>query len=388
MATDIFASANLAGIRLNNRILRSATDETEADDKGFPTEKLTKRYIALAKGEIGGIITGFMGVSEKGKAQQPGMLLIDNDEKIPAFSKMVAAVHDAGAPVIAQIAHCGSNGAYGKEFKVDKITAKQLEEISRQFIDAVIRAKKSGFDGVQLHFAHGYFLSQMISPATNHRRDDWGGSEEKRFHIADVIIKGIREQLPDYPVLVKINGEDDDKNGIHPREAVRISQRLEAVGVNAVEVSRGISFMKHMGPMYGHFPAEMSLAWYPGVKELPGFVKSMMKPGMPKMMGSIDPAPRKYNVDVAKKIKSAVHIPVIAVGGIHDLEEIESTINVDGIDFVSMSRPLILEPSLIQKYKQGRQTTAKCMECNHCGIGISQGRLQCWYGKIPSEINR
>ena len=246
--------------------------------------------------------------------------------------------------------------------------------------------KKAGFDAVQLHFAHGYLLSEVISPATNHRKDKWGGTEEKRFYIADRIISGIRKELPDYPILVKMHGDDRVRNGIHSEESVRIAKRMEQAGVSAIEVSCGLSIMNSMGPLYGKIPAEMILSWYPQMMELPGFMKKMMKPILPKFMKEKDPAPRRYNVPEAKAIKAAVNIPVIVVGGIHDLPEIEQTVTEDGIDFVSMARPLVLEPGLIGKYKAQKAQQARCLECNHCIIGISQGKLQCWYGKVPAEI--
>ncbi len=383
---DIFAPADLAGIKLANRVLRSATMEDGADENGFPTEALTKRYLSLAKGGIGGIITGFIGVSSEGKAEQPGMVLLNEDAKIEPLCRMVEAVHDTGVPIIAQIAHCGRNSVSGKAFDINKLNDAQLEEIVSQFISAALRAKKAGFDGVQIHFAHGYFLSEVISPATNHRKDKWGGSEEKRFYIADRIISGIRKELADYPLLVKMHGDDRVKNGIHTEESVRIAKRMEQAGVSAIEVSCGLSIMNSMGPLYGKIPSEMILSWYPQMMGLPGFVKKVMRPILPKYMKEISPAPRRYNVPEAKAIKAAVNIPVIAVGGIHDLSEIEQTILEDGIDFVSMARPLVLEPGLIGKYKQQKAQQAKCLECSHCIIGISQGKLQCWYGKVPAEI--
>lgn len=384
--TDIFVPADLAGIKLNNRILRSATMEDGADERGFPTEALTKRYVALAKGGVGGIITGFIGVSPEGKAEQPGMVLLDEDAKVEPMRQLVEAVHSAGVPIIAQIAHCGRNSVSGKAFDVNRLTDAQLEEIVDQFISAAIRAQKAGFDGVQIHFAHGYFLSEVLSPATNHRKDKWGGNEEKRFYIAERIISGIRKKLPAYPILVKMHGDDRVKKGIHTEESIRIAKRMEQAGVSAIEVSCGLSIMNGMGPLYGKIPAEMILSWYPQMMGLPGFVKSLMKPMLPKIMKEKNPAPRRYNVPEAKAIKAAVSIPVIVVGGIHDLDEIEQTINEDGIDFVSMARPLILEPGLIGKYQQQKAQQAKCIECSHCIIGISQGKLQCWYGKVPAEI--
>ncbi len=383
---DIFAPAELAGIRMNNRVLRSATMEDGADEKGFPTEALTKRYVALAKGGVGGIITGFIGVCPEGRAEQPGMVLLDEDAKIEPMRRMVETVHAAGVPIIAQIAHCGRSSVSGKTFDINRLADEKLEEIISQFISAAVRAEKAGFDAVQLHFAHGYLLSEVISPATNHRKDKWGGTEEKRFYIADRIISGIRKGLPDYPILVKMHGDDRVRNGIHSEESVRIAKRMEQAGVSAIEVSCGLSIMNSMGPLYGKIPAEMILSWYPQMMELPGFMKKMMKPILPKFMKEKDPAPRRYNVPEAKAIKAAVNIPVIVVGGIHDLPEIEQTVTEDGIDFVSMARPLVLEPGLIGKYKAQKAQQARCLECNHCIIGISQGKLQCWYGKVPAEI--
>ena len=305
--TDVFAPAELAGIRFQNRVIRSATMEDGADDKGFPTEGLTKKYLALAKGGVGGIITGFMGITAEGKAQQPGMVLL-----------------------IAQIAHCGRNSVSGRKFDVNKMSDAELEKMITDFIAATVRTQKAGFDGVQVHFAHGYFLSEVLSPAANHRTDKWGGSEEKRFYVGERIISGIKKELPGYPIFVKIHGEDGVKNGIHADEAVRVAKRMEEAGVSAIEVSRGLSVMNSMGPVYGRVPAEMILKVYPQMMGLPGFVKKLMKPMLPKMMKTVEPAPRRYNVDAAKEIKEAVHIPVIVVGGIHDFSEIEKTINEDG----------------------------------------------------------
>lgn len=205
--TDVFAPAELAGIRFQNRVIRSATMEDGADDKGFPTEGLTKKYLALAKGGVGGIITGFMGITAEGKAQQPGMVLLDDDAKIGPLKSLTDAVHEASVPIIAQIAHCGRNSVSGRKFDVNKMSDAELEKMITDFIAAAVRTQKAGFDGVQVHFAHGYFLSEVLSPATNHRTDKWGGSEEKRFYMGERIISGIKKELPGYPIFVKIHGE-------------------------------------------------------------------------------------------------------------------------------------------------------------------------------------
>lgn len=380
---DVFEPATLAGIKLNNRILRAATDEGLADEYGNPTEKLTKLYEKLVKGGVGGIITGYMSVSKDGEAIMPGMVMIESDKRIIKLAEVVESVHEMGAPIICQIAHCGRNGVAGKSFNVNRISEETIKRVIKDFVDASIRAEKAGFDAVELHLAHGYFLSEMLSGHTNKRKDQWGGSTENRAKIVQDIMNGIRKQLPHYPVFVKVNGDEIYNNGIHPKEAAKIAQLLESSGVNAIEVSCGIDW-KQMGPSRGKIPVDMLMHNYPGIKDLPKPVKTMTKPLLPVIMKEVN-TDKKYNVPAAKVIKESVNIPVIVVGGIHDLDDIESTINEDGIDFVSMSRPLILEPGLINKFKEAKAQKAKCLSCNYCLAGLYGGPMRCYYGKVPKQ---
>lgn len=378
---NIFEPIELAGMKLNNRVLRAATDEGMANNDGNPTEKLIKLYENLAKGGIGGIITGYMAVSKEGESTMPGMVMMDSDERIEKLTEVVNRVHEFGIPIIAQLAHCGRNGVGGKAFNVNKISEDTIEHIIDDFTDAVIRAKKIGYDGVELHLAHGYFLSEMLSGHTNRRKDQWGGSALKRTRIVKEIMAGIRKALPDYPIWVKVNGDEIYKDGIHSEEVAEIAKMLESYGVNAIEVSCGID-TKQMGPLKGEIPVDMVINKYPGIKDLPKPIKAIVKSLIPTIMKEVK-SEKKYNVPSAKNIKKAVKIPVIALGGIHDLEDIESTINQDGIDLVSMSRPLILEPGLINKYKEQKAKSAKCLGCNYCMIGICNDPLRCYYGKLP-----
>lgn len=378
---NIFEPIELAGMKLNNRVLRAATDEGMANNDGNPTEKLIKLYENLAKGGIGGIITGYMAVSKEGESTMPGMVMMDSDERIEKLTEVVNRVHEFGIPIIAQLVHCGRNGVGGKAFNVNKISEDTIEHIIDDFTDAVIRAKKIGYDGVELHLAHGYFLSEMLSGHTNRRKDQWGGSALKRTRIVKEIMAGIRKALPDYPIWVKVNGDEIYKDGIHSEEVAEIAKMLESYGVNAIEVSCGID-TKQMGPLKGEIPVDMVINKYPGIKDLPKPIKAIVKSLIPTIMKEVK-SEKKYNVPSAKNIKKAVKIPVIALGGIHDLEDIESTINQDGIDLVSMSRPLILEPGLINKYKEQKAKSAKCLGCNYCMIGICNDPLRCYYGKLP-----
>lgn len=376
---DIFAPVQIAGITFQNRMLRAATHEGMADEQGRPTESLIKLYERLAKGEVGGIITGYIGVSAEAKTTFPGMTMLHQDENISSFQAMTDRVHQAGCPIIAQIAHCGRHGVAGSKGKVSSFSDEEIRKVIDDFVMAGIRSQKSGFDGVEIHCAHGYLLSEFLSPKTNKRKDNWGGTPENRFSILLEIVKGIKKALPDYPVFVKLNGQE--RGGIQTADACAYALMCEKAGVNAIEVSCGL-FDDFFMVTRGEVPYDMICHDYPIMKDMPKVIQTMAKPVVKAKLKSPEPL-RMYNVDVAVAIKAQVNIPVIAVGGIHDLSEIRRALFA-GLEAVSICRPLVLEPTLIQKFKQGKQTEAKCINCNHCLIGISQRPLRCYYGRIPN----
>ncbi|MBF0442338.1 MAG: NADH:flavin oxidoreductase, partial [Oligoflexales bacterium] len=173
MAHDPFMPFSFSGITLKNRIVRSATHEGMADSRGFPTPLLKEKYIQLCKGGVGAIITGYAGIRQDGKSPYQGMLMIDNDESIAAYKDLVDAVHGHDVPIFLQIAHCGRqtrskitglkpvapSAILDKHFNEEtpsELTVEQINVIIDNFVAAIIRAKKAGFDGVQLHAAHGY----------------------------------------------------------------------------------------------------------------------------------------------------------------------------------------------------------------------------------------
>lgn len=377
--SDIFQPINIGGVMLRNSVLRAATEEAMADSSGFPSDQLATLYERLAKGGVGGIITGYMGINRNGRSPYDGMCLIDKDDKIEPLRDIVKRVHALDTPIIVQIAHCGRNGAE-KYQKVGKFTDTQIEAVISDFVQAVRRAKEAEFDAAELHCAHGYLLSEFLSPKTNHRCDKWGGSVENRFRIVREIMLRVREQMPDFPVWAKINGMEG--KGITPALAAQYARLMQDVGINAVEVSCGLSSDLLM-PTRGEVPFEMLCHDAPAFKDLPHWLQRLIRPLVMKVAKAPQPW-RKYNVETAKTIKNSVDIPVIAVGGIHDLQDIQETL-ADGIDAVAISRPLVLEPNLVSKYQSGKQTTARCIACNYCVIGIYQRPLRCYYGRVPKH---
>lgn len=377
---DIFEPVEIGGIQMNNRIIRAATDESMADEYGRPTDKLIKLYTNLAKGEIGGIITGFIAVSEDGKTTMPGMCSLHTDENIDSFRDMVDEIHKFNTPIIAQIAHCGRHSVCGKKYDVNRMKEEQFLKMIDDFTETAVRCKKASFDGIELHCAHGYFLSEVLSPNKNHRKDAWGGSKEKRIVLIERIIKSIREVMADYPIFIKLNGEEIVKNGLKAEDSAWYAKVMEKVGVSAIEVSRGLQ-QTAFDTIRGNVPIDMILKEYHGVSNLPKPIKAIIKPFAKKILTPLEPH-SLYNLEAAKIIKKNVGIPVILLGGIRTVNDCEEVIK-GGIDMISISRPLVIEPGLIGKWKRGKQMDSKCINCNYCIIGIENRPLRCYYGKLP-----
>jgi 2,4-dienoyl-CoA reductase-like NADH-dependent reductase (Old Yellow Enzyme family) len=391
----VFEPFQLAGITFPNRIIRSATYEGMSDNDGKPTEELLKKYIALAKGGVGGIITGYIGVNEQGGSGL-NMALLNSKENIKAYQKLTEKMHELGTPIIAQLNHCGGQTkeeltgmpvvAPSKisDYKAKEMTKAQILEVIEAFVQAIKDAKVAGFDGVQLHLAHGYLLSEFVSPRMNRRTDEWGGNTENRFRIVKTIVEKARKEVGNYPIIVKINGYETLKNGMSVNESVKIAKLLEQAGCDGIEVSNG-TVKAGLATMRGSVPWKMIVAQNDKLNKMPRFVKSIIGTVAEKTFPQ--PQPKSlYNLDAAIAIKNAVNIPVIVVGGITNINEVESIINQNKGDLVSMSRPFILEADLVNKFKTGRQTHAKCIQCNFCIIGLEKAPLKCYYGKVPANV--
>lgn len=399
--TEIFNPAVLAGINLNNKIIRSATHEGMADAKGLPKESLKKLYLRIAKGGVGAIITGDAGIQQDGKSPWFNMLMVDNDDVIPAFKELTDAVHEYNTPIILQITHCGRQTRSkatgfipgGPSAKRDKFYSEELpRELSEKEIEIIIdnfaiaarRAKDSGFDGVQLHLAHGFLLSDFLSSYSNNRTDQWGGSTENKYRIIKEIFIKIREKVGKYPVLVKLNAHDSQKKGMDITEAVSIAKMLEKSGCAAIEVSCGVGEDGLYFARSEKLPVDAVMEYTFKYKNLPKIVKTIASPILKVFLKQPKPL-LKYNLDAAIQIKKVVNIPVIVVGGINNIKDINSIVQEKKIDFVSMSRPFIVEPNIVNKFKKGTQTKSKCIMCNYCAIIGEEKPLKCYFGKLPGN---
>lgn len=390
----VFEPFQLAGITFPNRIIRSATYEGMSETNGMPTDLLVKKYTALAQGGVGGIITGFIGINEQGRSGS-NMSLLNSKEHIEAYQKVTKKMHELGTPIIAQLNHSGGQAKKKEtgmtviapskisDYKAKEMSNTEILEVIKAFVQGIRNAKEAGFDGVQIHLAHGYLLSEFVSPRMNRRTDEWGGNTENRFRIVKTIFENARKEVGNFPIIVKINGMETLKNGMTIRESVKIALLLEKAGCDGIEVSNG-TIKAGLATMRGNVPWEMIVAQNEQLNKMPGFVKSMIGTIAEKTYPQ--PQPKNlYNLDAATAIKKAVNIPVIVVGGITNMDDIDAIINQNKSDLVSLCRPFILESDLVNKFKSGQQTHSKCIQCNFCIVGIEKGPLRCYYGKVPNK---
>jgi 2,4-dienoyl-CoA reductase-like NADH-dependent reductase (Old Yellow Enzyme family) len=347
--STLFEETTINGMTLSNRMIRSATWEGMCDQSGRPMEKLISCYRDLAMGGIGLIVTGYTYVRPEGKGM-PGKMGIHTDDLAEDYTKMTSAVHDAGGKIAVQLVHAGgqaSSKIIGRQplapsaVHVDQfpempaeLTKDEISDIISAFRDGARRAKAWGFDAVQLHGAHGFLINQFLSPLTNRRTDEYGGSIENRSRFLLDVYRKVREAVgADYPVLIKMNASDNLDGGLELDDAVYAARALAAEGIDAIEVSAGTPASGERSPARGKINK---------------------------------PEKEAYNLELARSIKKAVNCPVIVVGGFRSYEVAEKALTDDGMDYISMSRPLIREPDLSNRWQQGDRSPARCISCNSC----------------------
>ena len=347
----LFEPTKIKNMDLRNRFVRSATYDGCAD-KGSVTEKQISLYTTLAEGGVGLIITGITCVHDNGRTSK-FQNSISNDEFIPGLKRLAFAVHDRGAKIAVQLFHAGREARFPKSsdrvpmgpsflemdpyFKAGyrAMTESEIWEVVRAFSDGAKRASEAGFDAVQIHGAHGYLLSQFLSPYTNHRDDEWGGELKNRIRLHHEILKDIRQKVgKDYPVLIKIGVQDGFPGGLEFSEGKVAAQYLAESGFDALEISQGL---RGTGWENTEFRTKINV---------------------------LDR--EAYFRHWCREIKDQVDVPVMMVGGLRTFKLMEEIIQKKEADFISLSRPLIREPGIINEWKRGDHHRAKCISCNEC----------------------
>lgn len=387
----------LRNITIKNRFIRSATYDGYGDSNGMPIPETADFFSELAEGGVGAIITGFAYISRTGRAMQPRQYGIDSDDKIAPWKEIVRKVHEKTRDVrlFMQIAHCGRQtkeamtglpavGVSSKKCtyyrqRVNVLDDGSILSIIDEFAEAARRAKDAGFDGVQLHGAHGYLIHQFLSPWTNTRKDRWADGPL----FMEKIIERTHELCgKDFPILVKLSFTEDRTPGVRLEDTVETVKRLEQLGVDAVEISSG-TLEYALNIMRGKCPLDVILKVNPTYSRIPRILQKIWKKFFSKyFLSKFIPFEENYNLAGAGEIKKHTSLPVITVGGLRTVESMVSCITRSGLDAVSMCRPLVCEPDLPAKIIRGETTKARCTSCNLCTIYSDTPRtIRCYLSK-------
>lgn len=318
MTKTLFDSTTLGKRTLKNRVWRSAIWLALADDEGNVTDDIVHTYEELAQGGAAMIVTGLTSIVEH-DAEIGGGVKFYDDRFIEGHQRLTNAIHQHGAFVMMQTAIVDG--------PVDELTTEQVENVVHQFGDAAHRAELAGYDGVQIHAAHFFYLSKFISPLINHRTDRYGGDQRGRSQILCEILKDMRSKTSEhFLITMKINSTDEYPGGLTVQDFLVTSKLMADAGIDAIEVSANGTSRTGVraGKNEGYFrAAAMSLA-------------------------------------------ALVDVPVVLVGGLRSLEKINQYLDETKIEYISLSRPLVREPNLIRRWQQGDTQPSLCVSCNSC----------------------
>jgi 2,4-dienoyl-CoA reductase-like NADH-dependent reductase (Old Yellow Enzyme family) len=354
--TELFAPSEINGMKISNRFVRSATWSGMATDDGASTPQLVDLMRDLAKGGVGLIITGHAYIQKDGQAG-PRQLGIYKDELIPGLRTITQAVHERSGKIILQLAHAGfyahsaltghtplaPSNIDGLSKKPRKeIRIQDIKEIVNSFGEAARRAKEAGFDGVQIHSAHGYLLSQFLSPFYNQRTDEYGGTIYNRSRILIEVLATIRNVVGrNFPILVKLNSQDCSAGGLTLKDSMRVGAMLSERGIDAIELSGGLITSSSLSP---------------------------------SRRGITSKKKEAYFRTEAQSFKKVINVPLILVGGIRSYNVAKQLIDERVADYISMCRPFIREPDLLNHWKAGDLRKATCISDNMCFSAAMAGK--------------
>lgn len=356
----LFETTKIKDLELPNRFIRAATWEGLAGEDGSSTPQLIDYLVELAKGGVCLIITGHTYVQSDGRAT-PLQQGIHNDDLVEGLKDMADAVHREGGRIILQLAHGGlqakpkltgttPKGPTSGEGLVDppgrEMSVEEIKEVVNAFAKGAARAKEAGFDGVQIHGAHGYLLNQFLSPAFNQRTDNYGGRVENRARILVEVLESIRKAVGrTYTVFLKINSQDFIAGGLSVEEFLEVGVILDRAGVDAIEVSGGTLYSGKSLPFRKEITYEREQAYF-----------------------------RK----AAKALRRKIKAPVVLVGGLRSYLLAERLVLEGFADYISLCRPFIREPNLVGRWQSGDLRKATCISCNGCfGVAMSGQGIYC-----------
>ncbi len=367
--------ASIGNLKLRNRMIMAAMGSNFASEDGHTTEQLTAYYEKRAQGGIGLIILETSAITWPAGASMPNMIGFSKDEFIPNLKSLTQRIHQHGSKIAAQLNHSGkiaqedviagrpipvpsipksepsdmfglltqdeimnfikAGGPDGKGPRYHELSADEIQQEVQHFVDAAKRAKAANFDAIEIHAGHGYLISSFLSPAVNKRTDEYGGTPEKRAKLLVDIISQIKNQLKDFPILVRLDANEYRiENGITPNDFLITASMAQDAGADAIDVSA-----------YGNTSKGIAFTEAPLVHEPGGFL------------------------NFVKMAKKELTIPIIAVGRI-ELDVAEKGLRNNEFDFLAMGRKILADPDLPNKIISGQEQLIR--PCIYCYVCVSQ----------------
>lgn len=382
----VLEPGRIGPLRLRNRVIKAATFEGMTP-AGRPGPALLEHHITLAAGGVGMTTVAYGAVAEGGRTFADQILL--DAQVVPELRRLTDAVHREGAAASIQLVHCGGfrrigagGGARGPSFGlnlygiatgvpfVKAMRTAEIEALPQRYAQAAVRARESGFDAVEIHLGHGYLLSQFLSPVFNRRSDAWGGDIEARARLPLCVVERVREAVPGLAIVAKLNTTDGVPGGLALEDAVTVATWLEAAGVDAIEPSGGLTsrnaffLLRGRAPLREMIAAERNPLQRLALRTLGRWL--VKSPAFSPM----------FFLEGAEAIRAAVGIPVILLGGLVSIADLEHAREA-GFAFVALGRALIADPDLVQRIARGEVERTRCTACNACVAAMEAGGVRC-----------
>ncbi len=389
MTADAFAPAQLGALSLRNRVIKTATYEGMCPG-GMPSDALVEHHRRLAAGGVGLSTVAYCAVSADGRTFAEQMTM--RPETVSPLRRVTDAVHREGGAASLQLGHCGwftKNAELstwlprGPSMIVNQygisvgkpvalaMSEREIAQVIEDFGRAAGLAREAGFDAVELHLGHGYLLSQFLCPATNRRKDRFGGDLDGRARLSLEVLRRVREQVgPGFPILCKTNLRDGFRGGLELPDAVALARRLESGGADALVLSGGFTSRTPFYLFRGRRPlAEMIDAEKSRLQKLAlrYFGKRVIREY---------PFEEMFFLKQALEVRAAVRMPLVLLGGIVSCANIERAM-AEGFDFAAMGRALIADPDLVRRMQADPAARSRCTHCNICVAEMDLGGVRC-----------
>lgn len=398
--SPIFTPVQIGPVTLRNRVIRSAAFENMAYGNK-PSQDLYDYHVAVSRGGVGMTTLAYASVCQSGLSFD-GQLWM-REEIVPELKRITDAIHAEGAKASIQLGHCGNMthratcgctpvGAstgfnlYSPTF-VRGLRKDEIYGLVEDFGKAVNLAREAGFDCVEIHAGHGYLISQFLSPYTNHRKDEFGGSLDNRMRFMRLVIsKVMAEAKDDLGVIVKMNMHDGFKKGMQTDECIEVAKELERLGVHALVLSAGFVSKAPMEVMRGAMPLK-TLAHYMDFRKF-WWLKAGLAVGGRLMIPTV-PYSEGYFLEEAKKFRAAVALPLIYVGGLISRAKMEEVLDA-GFQGLQMARALVHDTDFVNKLHSGELECSGCKHSNYCIGRMYTLEMKCHHcvDNLPEKLQK